>query len=176
MYLLPYLDSFTVALFLGLLVYAAIKDVSEYKIPNSLTLSVVFLYPAHVLASPVAVDWLGGIIVATVVLMITTGMFAARILGGGDVKLIVAVSLWAGPAAIVDFIIVTALCGAMLAIVMFSPLRYAIAQFYESLGYIRARDAVLGNLLPYGVAISAGGVAIAPDSIATALRLMEVRL
>ncbi|MBL6931229.1 MAG: hypothetical protein ISR46_06980, partial [Rhodospirillales bacterium] len=62
MHFQPTIDTFVISLFLGLLVLAAINDVAEYRIPNRINLAIAALYPAHVLASPVSVDWMGGLI------------------------------------------------------------------------------------------------------------------
>jgi len=154
------IDSLILALFLGLLVFAAIKDVTTYRIPNNVTLAIALLYPAHVLASPASIDWLGGFIVGSGMLVIGSALFSGRIIGGGDVKLMTAVTLWAGLGGIVDFVFVTALSGGALAVLMMSPLRHGLALAFERAGNEQARDAVLEKQLPYGVAIAAGGLAV----------------
>jgi len=161
MYFQNSIDFFTIALFLGLMAYAAISDVAEYRIPNRINLAIAALYPAHVLASPTAIDWIGALLVAAVVLGVATTLFSLRVMGGGDVKLMTAVSLWAGPSAIIEFSVVMALTGGLLAVFMLSPLRHGLALALEKTGNQQARDAVLDKVLPYGLAIAAGGFVVA---------------
>jgi prepilin peptidase CpaA len=100
---------------------------------------------------------------------------ARELIGGGDVKLIAALSLWAGPEQFVWFMLVTTLTGGALSLVSLWYRRWG--------GLIEAHLAMLGlatagsripalpdapseqpaarlATLPYGVAIAAGGIAI----------------
>jgi len=83
--------------------------------------------------------------------------FAAGAMGGGDVKLAAAVSLFAGPALILDFILVTAVVGGVLglAILAGAPIGPVAP---ASDGTVRAR---LRSNLPYGPAIAVGGLSVA---------------
>lgn len=148
---------FVIALFLGLLALAAISDVAEFKIPNRICLAIAALYPVHVLASPQSVDWPGGLLVGGGALLCGIALFALRAMGGGDVKLIVVTALWAGPSAIIDFVGFSALAGGVMAVFMLSPVRYALAMAFDRSGDKETRDALLGTVLPYGVAIAVGG-------------------
>ncbi len=85
------------ALFFGLLAVAVLTDVETLRIPNRLCLALVAIYPAHVLASPVAVDWPGALMLAVAVFAAGLVPFAAGWVGGGDVKLMAATALWVGP-------------------------------------------------------------------------------
>jgi prepilin peptidase CpaA len=80
--------------------------------------------------------------------------FAAGVLGGGDVKLLAAASLFAGSARLVDFLVVTALVGGALglAVLVGAPIGPAIP---ATGGTVRSR---LHSGLPYGPAIAAGGL------------------
>jgi prepilin peptidase CpaA len=80
--------------------------------------------------------------------------FAAGIVGGGDVKLLAAASLFAGPARMIDFLAVTALAGGVLGVVVLAgvPIGPTVA---VGDGTIRAR---LRSGMPYGPAIAAGGL------------------
>jgi len=92
---------------------------------------------------------------AVVVFAAGTAAFAIGALGGGDVKLLAAVTLFAGPAGVVDFLAITAIAGGFLglAILAGAPLgQPAVA------GPLRAR---LRSGLPYGPAIAAGGLWVA---------------
>ena len=83
--------------------------------------------------------------------------FAAGAMGGGDVKLAAAASLFAGPALILDFVTVTALVGGLAG--RGHPGRRADRPVASAGGgTVRAR--LRGNL-PYGPAIAAGGLWVA---------------
>jgi prepilin peptidase CpaA len=80
--------------------------------------------------------------------------FAAGILGGGDVKLLAAASLFAGSAHLIDFLVVTALVGGALGLAVLAGAPIGPAAPATD-GTVRAR---LRCGLPYGPAIAAGGL------------------
>src|ERR687891_350161 len=80
----------------ALLVLDAVIDLRERRIPNWLTGGVAALYPLYVLASPMTVAWLGALAVAAAAFLFGLVLFARQLMGGGDVKLIAAVTLWTG--------------------------------------------------------------------------------
>jgi prepilin peptidase CpaA len=160
MHFQPTIDTFVISLFLGLLVLAAINDVAEYRIPNRINLAIAALYPAHVLASPGSVDWMGGLIVASCALVVGIVLFALRHMGGGDIKMITATALWAGPLGITEFLVITALAGGVLAIVKLAPVRAGLAMTFGRLTGVEIRDAHYVSQIPYGVAIALGGFSV----------------
>jgi prepilin peptidase CpaA len=99
------------ALFFGLLTVAVLTDVEALRIPNRLCLA---LGPAHLLASPVAVDWPGALMLATAVFVVGLVPFAAGWIGGGDVKLTAATTLWVGPASFSLFVLATTIVGGVM--------------------------------------------------------------
>jgi len=153
--LLP-IDLFVITLFLGLLGLAVVSDVEALWIPNRICLAIAALYPVHVLVSPEPVDWLGAVGVAVGVFAVGIIPFAFGVMGGGDVKLIAATSLWAGPATFLDFVLVTTVIGGAIAVVMLTRWRFAVAQVCEFVGGHGVRDMFLGRAVPYAVAIAAG--------------------
>jgi prepilin peptidase CpaA len=164
--------------FLSMLGLAAFKDLRERRIPNRLTAGLALLYPLYVLVSPVPVDWPAALGIAAIVFLIGLGLFARELIGGGDVKMFAAVSLWAGPEHFVWLILITTLTGGALSLIGLWYRRWAgvIGAHLAALGL-----AVVGGLsgtasgaprsattavsdpatLPYGVAIAAGGIAVA---------------
>ncbi len=152
--LLP-IDLFAITLFLGLLGLAVVSDIEALWIPNRVCLAIVALYPVHVLASPEPVNWLGAIAVAVGVFAVGLVPFATGVMGGGDVKLIAATSLWAGPAMFLEFVVVTTVIGGAIAVVMMTRWRFALAQICEFVGGDGIRDVFLGRAVPYAIAIAA---------------------
>jgi len=83
--------------------------------------------------------------------------FAAGAMGGGDVKLAAAASLFAGPGLMLDFVTVIALVGGLLGVAILAGAPIGpLASTGD--GTVRAR--LRGNL-PYGPAIAAGGLWVA---------------
>lgn len=90
--------------------------------------------------------------IATGLLIVGAVAFAIGALGGGDVKLVAAASLFAGPAFLVEFLLVVALAGGAVSLV---------ALMGRAVGTPPARDDGRHRHVPYGLAIAAGGLAVA---------------
>jgi Flp pilus assembly protein protease CpaA len=128
---------------LALLALAALIDIRERRIPNWLTGGVAALYPLYVLASPTPIAWLGGLAVAAAVFLFGFVLFARQLIGGGDVKLIAALTLWTGLDHLALFALVTSLVGGVLAL--------GILWYRRWHGVIDAHLAAFGwNLAPAG--------------------------
>lgn len=103
-------------LFFSFLVVAAIRDVADLRIPNSLTAAMAATGPGAVwLLGPGAEAVSAAILTGAITLGVGWTMFELGLLGGGDVKLASAAALWLGPEATLVFVLVTALCGSLLA-------------------------------------------------------------
>ncbi|MCE3248073.1 MAG: putative pilus assembly protein CpaA, partial [Geminicoccaceae bacterium] len=96
---------------LTLLSLAALTDLRERRIPNWLTGGAAALYPVYLLLSPVPVAWASALALSLLVALVGLALFTRRLIGGGDVKLIAAVTLWAGLDHFAAFALVTALTG-----------------------------------------------------------------
>lgn len=152
----------TLATMMGLTVAAAIGDVKTYRIPNAFSLALLALYPLFALTAPYAVAPLASLGVMAAVLAVGFALFALRLVGGGDVKLLTALSLFAGPGLVMDLMFVMALAGGVIAAAMMSHrLRFGLASAFDQMGSRVLRDALLGNAIPYGLAIAAGAVFLA---------------
>lgn len=152
-----------VLVFGALLLWAAANDVLHYQIPNRISAGIVLLFPAYVLAgtsSEPLTTLLSGLGVAAAVFLLGAAGFAAGVVGGGDAKLLAAVSLWAGPALVIPFFVVTALGGAVLALAMLTPLATLLPAPPASIASRSSWRNSRGSV-PYGVAIAAGGLFVA---------------
>lgn len=162
MSLLALLQIGCVAVFALLLVAAGWQDLRTMRIGNGLSIAIAIAF-ALWSAAGLALGQLSlsdlGLAVACAAAVFAVGVagFAAGALGGGDVKLLTAASLFAGPAHQIDFLTVTALAGGVLAIALLAgaPIGPVAA---PSGGAVRAR---LRGGLPYGPAIAAGGLWVA---------------
>ena len=162
------------AAFSAMLGLAAFIDLRERRIPNRLTAGLALLYPIYVLLSPVPVAWPAALGLAAVVFLIGLGLFVRDLIGGGDVKLLAALSLWAGPEHFVWFMLVTTLTGGALSLICLWYRRWGgmIEPHLAGLGLTTTASSgappeapqsvatASAATLPYAVAISAGGIAV----------------
>ena len=165
----------------GLLVIGALIDIECRRLPNWLTASVAALWSLFVLASPTPVDWMGALAAGALVFAAGFLAFAFNVMGGGDVKLMAGLALWAGVDHVALFLLVTSLAGGGLAFAMMilrrwshSPLLVMLAPLAGPLARKLPRpepasggspatvldQADVDPTLPYGVAIAAGGFAV----------------
>jgi prepilin peptidase CpaA len=110
--------------------------------------------PATLFTLAMSIVWAVGVFGAGAI------AFAFGIVGGGDVKLLAAASLFAGPVHQLDFLTVTALAGGALglAVLAGAPIGPAAVGAKAGEGAARAR---LRAGLPYGPAIAVGGLWVA---------------
>lgn len=154
-------DRLALTAFAGLLVWAAWSDLRDYIIPNKISIAIAAIYPAHVIATGAVEIVPGALMAAAAVFAAGFALFAFRIAGGGDVKLMTAAALWAGPGQIFEFLFMTALGGGLLAAFLAARAwrENAEAQPDGTLGLriVAIRD----TKVPYGAAIALGGLYIA---------------
>jgi prepilin peptidase CpaA len=132
----------------AILVVAAVIDVRTFTISNRLNLTVALLAPVY-WASVALSPWPGvAVQLATggAVFLVRAGAFYAGMMGGGDVKLAAALSLWFSPASTVKFLVLMSIAGGVLTLVV--------------LAWHRSRGREGRPEIPYGVAIAFGGLAI----------------
>lgn len=145
---------FVVLCFFVAVAWAAVGDLRAFRIPNRLVLLLVGFYPAHLLASPQPVDWVAGLICGAVVFFLGFFAFSRGVIGGGDVKLLAAVALWAGPVNVFPVLLLIMTSGGVLALIF---LAHAMLQSRSQVGGgAMARRAVLSAPVPYGIAIAIG--------------------
>jgi prepilin peptidase CpaA len=152
------INHLSIALLCALLLVAALQDLSDYRIPNIIIISLVVLYPVYVLSAPVEVLWGWSLGIAAVFFLIGLALFSAGIMGGGDVKLITVTSLWMGVTSLVPFIWVMSITGGIMSLFMLSSLRATTAFFCGQFGLISVQEKIMTDKLAYGVAIAAGGL------------------
>lgn len=150
--------------FAGLLCWALVSDALTFKIPNRISIGIAALYPLWVLATWPRVDepWVP-VILAAVVLALSFLAFDRGYIGGGDGKLLAAISLWSGTGLFVQMLMMTALAGGVIAIAMILSealrRRATVARGGEvSDGFFRS---IVKTKIPYGMAIAVGGGVVA---------------
>jgi prepilin peptidase CpaA len=144
---------------------AAFEDFRRLTIPNLLPLLLCAAWPFYVAAAPVPSAALGAAGCALAVFLGGAVLFARGWLGGGDVKLLSAATLWAGAPQALGLLVVTGLLGGALALILLSPLGKFAPAARRLLGppdtptsHPEAPEPAVP--VPYGVAIAGAGVIV----------------
>ena len=146
--------------FLLLMAAAAFEDFRRFIIPNPLTLGLCILWPLYFAASPSVGAALAAIACAVVVFAVGALLFARGYVGGGDVKLLSAAALWAGPAGIANLLLLTGLLGGVLAVLLLIPAGARLFGGLQAvLGHAAAETPAARNV-PYGVPIAIAAVIV----------------
>ena len=142
------------ALTIALLI-AGFTDLRSRRIANWLNAAIAIAAPAFWWANGLDL-WPGvaqQLAVALATFAVCAGLFAVRMMGGGDVKLLTALALWVPPAAFLKLIVIMALAGGVLTL--------AFGAWHITR---RRRDRIA---IPYGVAIAFGALwVIGSDGLA----------
>jgi prepilin peptidase CpaA len=146
-----------------LLLYVATMDIATRLIRNEICLVLALLGIAGQFASPMQVA--ESLIVATLLLLLLLVIYTRGLIGGGDVKLLVALAIGLPLTGVIELLAITALAGGVLALVhlMMRHLPYPnlapagsslVRRVYAIERWRHLRHAPL----PYGVAIAFGGI------------------
>lgn len=154
---------FGLVLAVGAGVMAAWGDFRRLKIPNIYSLVVAV---AFILAW--GADWLGHgrmfmplsshLISGGVVFVLTLILFAAKLLGGGDAKLMSAYALWLGARNVSPFLFFVALAGAFLGVAALIIRRFKPFKNPKEGGWIAGLQQGGKSGIPYGLAIVSGSI------------------
>ncbi len=151
-----------------LLIFAAVSDIRNLQIPNSIPIAITGLFALGALAAGLD-GWSVGehYAVGLGVLIAGAMLFAINVMGGGDVKLLAAASVWFEPTEIFGLLLITAIFGGLLALLVLVMRRFpGAAPFASALPWMaedpEGRSASVA--IPYGVAISAATIYLCPRS------------
>ncbi|MBR1188854.1 prepilin peptidase [Bradyrhizobium sp. AUGA SZCCT0160] len=146
-----------------LLLYVATIDIATRLIRNEICLALALLGIAGQLASPMQVAQ--SLITATILLLLLLVIYQRGLIGGGDVKLLVALAIGLPPTDVIQLLTITALAGGVLALVhlMMRILPYprlapAGSSFARRVYAVERWRHLRHAPLPYGVAIACGGI------------------
>ncbi|PVE59323.1 peptidase [Arthrobacter sp. TPD3018] len=133
----------------ALLLAAGIEDARTREIANGKNAAIALLAPLWWWALGLGWTDVGvQLLVAAIVFGVFVGAFAAGWMGGGDVKMIAAISLWLPLGSLVDMLMVMAVLGGAITVLMMIDQR---------------RRRAFGTIeVPYGVAIAAAALLVLP--------------
>ena len=161
------MDLFTLALLSvlpALVIAAALSDLTTMRIPNWLSGSLIvgFFPAALAVGLPLSTAGLHGA-VALAALLVGMALFALRVIGGGDAKLIAAACLWLGPSASFPFILWTAVFGGGLSLALLAARREVAPHLVGGPVWVQTLLQAKGDI-PYGIAIALGALMAFPSS------------
>lgn len=151
--------------FAALVLFAAIRDVASFRIPNAVSVGLVSLFclsAAFLSRSWSEIGW--SLLTAALTLAVALLFFARGWIGGGDGKLAAAIALWLGPAQILPGLVYAGLAGGALTLFLIVfrawPLPTALAR---QSWILRLHDPREG--IPYGAALAVGALFAFPHSV-----------
>ena len=152
-------------LFIVLVVYAMVTDVRYLRIGNSISFSLIGLFFLYVLLVKPDISVFYHLLVAFVVFGICFILFVFRWFAGGDVKLMTALALWAGPSHILLFACIAGLLGGALGLAVLA-VRW-LDQYGEGIGMPTSARHIMPHwakrgLCPYGLAIGSAALMVMP--------------
>jgi len=152
--------------FVTIISYAVISDIRRLIIPNQVSLSLVIIFlPAALAAGLMWSDIAIHIGIGLAVFVVGIILFALGLIGGGDVKLMSAISIWFGWPEVYGFLLLFAILGGILAVVVMI-LRKAkrLPGPLAALPWLNvgeSKDAAPG--MPYGIAIGIAALLLMPQ-------------
>jgi prepilin peptidase CpaA len=152
----------------ALMIFAAVSDCASLRIPNWLTgLTAAAFFPmAWATGMPLAE--LGWHLMAGLVLFFAGyALFALRLFGGGDAKLMAAAGLWFGTSDSLNFLIMTAIAGGILALIVAAWTAFSLSwdmSGSEKTLPLRQRLRQWTPKVPYGIALAVGAILAFPGT------------
>lgn len=138
--------------------FAAANDLFTMKIPNGISLVLIAGFAVASIAAGMSLEAIAYHAIAALgVLTATFALFAFRMLGGGDAKLMAAGALWIGPALMIEYLAHLTIFGGILAVAILCYRKFVPADLLALPGWAH-RLHVNGTGIPYGIAIAASGL------------------
>ena len=141
---------------------AAFEDFRRLIIPNLLPIMLCVLWPIYFAAAPSLAGGLAALGCAVAVFLVGAVLFARGFLGGGDVKLLAAATLWAGPADTPALLVLTGVLGGALALFLLMPFGAQLVAAGRTLLTPSSASSAEhpAMAVPYGVAIAGAALIV----------------
>lgn len=146
-----------------LLAAACIADVASMRIPNWTSIGIAGFFLVAAFATPHGMPWWASHVGAgLVVLFVGMAIFAFDLIGGGDVKLLAAGSLWAGFGQLPTLLLAIGIIGGGLIIAVWAlrRIRLGVLLAARNISIVSLQD---GKGIPYAVAIAVGCCMLLPN-------------
>lgn len=144
------------------MILAMVADFRTFEIPNGLPLLLILAYPLAALSAGFAGQQiLWAFAPGAFMLLVAIVMFAMRIMGGGDGKLLAAAAVWTGWEQLLGFLLLTALAGGVLSAALLLFRRWPLAPQLAGVAALRQMHAKKRDI-PYAIAIGIAGLVIYP--------------
>src|SRR5262245_1662757 len=92
--------------------YAIVSDFTRLRIPNWIPLALTAAFVVYAVLALDQAAILDRVLLSACVFLVGLGLFAAKWLGGGDVKLLAAIALWTGLESMAPFLMLMSALGA----------------------------------------------------------------
>lgn len=140
-----------------LCLYAAATDIKRLEIDNWVPIAVAALFVPYALVADAV--WMAH--AAVMLVMLLAGLLVHKMgwMGGGDVKMIVALSLWAGTYHLPVLLLVTSMAGAVVALVTVALGRRKVFKEATGLAWIDGAATERPHVA-YGIAIAIGAASL----------------
>jgi prepilin peptidase CpaA len=163
MYLMSWIVPIASILEIVMLLYVATIDVATRLISNEICLAIALLGIAGQFAIPMQIAQ--SLMVAAILFLLLLLVYTRGWIGGGDLKLLVALAIGLPLTGVIQLLTITALAGGVLALVHlimrllpYPKLAPAGASFVRRVSAIERWRHLRHAPLPYGVAIACGGI------------------
>lgn len=158
------LDFVALALFPGLMLFAALSDIMTMTIPNRVSIILIagfFVMAVWTGMAPSAIGW--HVAAGACMLALCFVLFNLGWVGGGDAKLAASTALWFGFAPLADYGVVTAILGGLLTLIIVGLRQIELPNALRGRAWLaRLHDSRSG--IPYGVALAGAGLAVYPHT------------
>jgi len=147
---------------IGILAFIAYGDVRSRRIPNALSLAIAILGIIRLILANDAIAAVHSVGAAVLIFVIAFVLFWRGAIGGGDAKLIAAMTLLICDRDLFSFLFLTSLCGGVLALAILARdrLRPKLLIWLARLSATEAPESPpmpRPSTVPYGVAIAVAG-------------------
>jgi prepilin peptidase CpaA len=150
--------------FAGLMAMAAFEDFRRLIIPNAVPVGLCLLWPLHLMTAPGTGLAVGAAAAGCAAAVFLAGavLFSRGLIGGGDVKLLAAATLWAGPVGTPALLVLTGVFGGLLCLFVLTPIGQIATAASGQIGLVQEGGAASRGraVVPYGVAIAAAALVV----------------
>jgi prepilin peptidase CpaA len=157
-------DSLELILFPSIMAFAASSDLLTMTISNRVSIILVAgFFVLAVLSGMPPMIVLAHVGAASLVLVVSFGLFTRGWIGGGDAKLAAATALWLGFNLLLKYLLYASLFGGVLTVVLIEFRALPLPGPFVAQPWAQ-RLHRQGGAVPYGIALAAAGLAVYLDT------------